>query len=133
MGLWKDADQPQFKDAVYNGLVVPLSYYPKVSLHPPKPLTPKQAPAGKNISSEIVKLFPALKTVRKVCPQCIKGVSKGMIHETGVAPLENIIIHLNDKHQWTREQIADWLEVISMDDDSIDLTIKEDANGTAAA
>lgn len=109
MGLWKDVDQPQFKEKVYNGLVVPLSY---------------SATSGKTISSEIVKLFPALMTVHKVCPQCIKGV---------VARLEKIIIHLNDEHQWTREQIADWLEVISMDDDSIDLTIKEDANGTAAA
>ncbi len=26
--------------------------------------------------------------------------------------LRHMLIHLNDVHQWTREQIADWLETI---------------------
>ena len=27
-------------------------------------------------------------------------------------PLQDIIIHFNDRHQWTRERIADWVETI---------------------
>jgi predicted nucleic-acid-binding protein len=26
--------------------------------------------------------------------------------------LEHIVWHLNDKHKWTREQIAEWVETI---------------------
>lgn len=29
--------------------------------------------------------------------------------------LESIIIHLNDTHQWAREQIADWLDTLDLD------------------
>lgn len=29
--------------------------------------------------------------------------------------LQNIIIHLNDSHEWTREQIADWLDTLDLD------------------
>jgi len=34
------------------------------------------------------------------CPMC----------STKVGPTFNVIAHLNDKHGWTREAIADWLE-----------------------
>lgn len=45
-----------------------------------------------------------------VCPEC------GMYaHDQKVFTL---IIHLNDKHNWTREQIADWL-----DESGLDVTI----------
>ena len=29
--------------------------------------------------------------------------------------LSNCIMHLNDKHHWTRQQIADWLEACDID------------------
>ena len=34
--------------------------------------------------------------------------------------VQNIIIHLNDEHHWTRERIADWIDTIT----NIDLTVK---------
>ena len=43
-----------------------------------------------------------------VCPEscCIAGLS-----DDGVG-LDNVIIHLNDAHHWTRERIADWVATI---------------------
>lgn len=41
--------------------------------------------------------------------------------DQGYGTLEYVIISLNDKHNWTRDQIADWLETLD-----IDLTFKED-------
>jgi len=38
--------------------------------------------------------------------------------------LSKAIVHLNDVHHWTREQIADWLDVIH-DEKLVDTTIKE--------
>jgi len=37
-----------------------------------------------------------------VCPHCdrVRG------------PLESMVVHLNDGHQWTRERIANWVETI---------------------
>lgn len=29
--------------------------------------------------------------------------------------LETLIVHLNDAHEWTREQIADWLDTLDLD------------------
>jgi hypothetical protein len=38
------------------------------------------------------------------CPAC-----------TGVSTVPVIIIHLNDGHKWSREDIADWLETLDLD------------------
>lgn len=32
-----------------------------------------------------------------------------------IYPVESVIIHLNDHHRWTREQIADWVETVERD------------------
>ena len=39
-----------------------------------------------------------------VCPQCL--------HEREGRILGDVVIHLNDDHYWTREQIADWVETV---------------------
>jgi hypothetical protein len=44
-------------------------------------------------------LFDCLDNQVRICPACAKKR----------LPLGAIIIHLNDHHQWTREQIAQWL------------------------
>ena len=38
------------------------------------------------------------------CPSCN--------HITQIGSVAEIIVHLNDEHRWTREQIAEWLEPI---------------------
>lgn len=38
-------------------------------------------------------------------PQEMQDEKDGTVHR-----LDNIIVHLNNHHRWTREQIADWLE-----------------------
>jgi hypothetical protein len=47
--------------------------------------------------------FPILKTKGVGCPMC--G------HDDGLG-LAFVISHLNDRHRWTREQIADWVETV---------------------
>lgn len=32
-----------------------------------------------------------------------------------VFPLRQLVMHINDEHKWTREQIADWLETLDVD------------------
>lgn len=44
-------------------------------------------------------LFECLDNEVRICPSCGKKR----------LPLGAIIIHLNDHHQWSREQIAEWL------------------------
>lgn len=47
--------------------------------------------------------------------------------------LRQMLIHLNDIHQWTREQIADWLETIhdptGANGPNLNFEVKEMANG----
>jgi len=54
---------------------------------------------GKLIPDHLERLFRCLDEMTKKCPQ---GCSKRL-------PLASMIVHLNDDHVWTREQIADWL------------------------
>jgi hypothetical protein len=42
--------------------------------------------------------------------------------------LREMIIHLNDHHKWTREQIADWLETLDLDLRFESLTNKGETN-----
>jgi hypothetical protein len=46
------------------------------------------------------RLFDCLENVRRRCPV---GCKKRL-------PLNAIILHLNDDHRWTREQIVEWLK-----------------------
>src|ERR1700682_837614 len=48
--------------------------------------------------------FPILRTMSE-CP-VLGGDSKSTV--------ENIAMHLNDFHRWTREAIADWVETLEM-------------------
>jgi hypothetical protein len=45
------------------------------------------------------RLFDCLENVRRRCPE---GCQKRL-------PLNAIILHLNDDHHWSREQIVEWL------------------------
>lgn len=52
----------------------------------------------------------------------LPGMSEKVIHPVSRESnwLIDIIVDLNDRHKWTREAIADWLETLD-----IDLTFKE--------
>lgn len=56
-------------------------------------------------------LVPSLVRRSAVCPACEDTKSTMSILWS--------IIHLNDRHEWTREAIADWLDTID-----VDLTVK---------
>jgi len=68
---------------------------------------------GSIVQKNLKKLFPALKEI-VTCPVCAK------LDKDRSSTLDRMIIHLNDEHRWTREEVADWLE--SLD---IDLEMKE--------
>jgi len=61
------------------------------------PRDPHEAHA---IRPRMDRLFDCLENVRRRCPE---GCNKRL-------PLNSIILHLNDDHHWTREQIVDWLK-----------------------
>jgi hypothetical protein len=61
------------------------------------PRDPEEAHA---IRPRLDRLFDCLENVRRRCPV---GCNKRL-------PLNAIILHLNDDHQWTREQIVEWLK-----------------------
>jgi hypothetical protein len=54
---------------------------------------------GKLVPDHLERLFRCLDEVTKACPQ---GCKKRL-------PLAAMIVHLNDDHRLTREQIAEWL------------------------
>lgn len=54
---------------------------------------------GKLIPDHLERLFRCLDEMTKKCPQ---GCNKRL-------PLASMIVHLNDDHRMTREQIAEWL------------------------
>ena len=51
------------------------------------------------IRPRLNRLFDCLENVRRRCPE---GCNKRL-------PLNSIILHLNDDHHWSREQIVSWL------------------------
>ena len=63
--------------------------------------------AGRHpVLSHLSKACPALDTARTECP---------LDHCSFTATLGTMIPHINDNHQWPRNQIADWLETLDLD------------------
>lgn len=71
--------------------------------------------------NELAELVPALKSYARPCPAV-----RDQIHQATVPPgercgcidpmlLKHLIQHLNDTHEWPREQIADWLDTLDVD------------------
>ncbi len=50
-------------------------------------------------------LFEGASQIRVMVPPCCRCLVD--LHE-----VDAVIVHLNDTHQWTREQIADWVETL---------------------
>lgn len=66
--------------------------------------------------------LPGVKAkVRYPC-ECAYGTSKNRI--LGGDTIMDVVIHLNDNHQWTREEIADWLDAVDDPENGVDLAFK---------
>lgn len=72
------------------------------------------------ILSELMSICPGLASVSRPCPGC-NGVPG---YDERPVPLAYLIQHVNDVHTWSREKIAEWLDIIALDDPDVDLTIK---------
>lgn len=82
---------PGYADAVWPGSGVPM-------------LQLQSAPV-KDVPKGLADLVPALANEQVACPAC----------KHPLRTLARRIIHLNDQHKWTREQIADWLDTLDID------------------
>lgn len=61
------------------------------------------------IQSEATALFPCLDKIVKYDCGCFENPMRR------VNSLADLIIHLNDHHKWTRNEIADWIESLDID------------------
>lgn len=61
------------------------------------------------IQSEVTALFPCLDRIVIYDCGCFENPTRK------VNSLADWIIHLNDQHEWKREEIADWLESLDVD------------------
>jgi hypothetical protein len=71
----------------------PVSPTPKYSAHH----------MGSEVADRLTELLPGLRKAAR-CPRCKEQRS-----------VRELIVHLNDKHRATREEIADWLETLDID------------------
>lgn len=81
---------------------------PVCKMHLPLPSTPDMA---------LAKIMPDLNAVVS-CPVAVPGfLEDGSIADAVPykARVSELIIYLNDRAGWTREQIADWLETLDVD------------------
>ena len=61
---------------------------------------------GEIVPRHLERLFHCLEDVVKRCPERAVGEEIACRKKL---PLGSMIVHLNDDHGWTREQIAEWL------------------------
>lgn len=62
---------------------------------------------GEIVPRNLERLFHCLEDVVKKCPEMIEATPAVQCRKK--LPLGAMIVHLNDDHGWTREQIAEWL------------------------
>ncbi len=77
-------------------------------------------PPNPNSPSELSKKLPGIDTV--VSLPC-NDKCNWYVKYDGKASIRTAVIHLNDYHKWSREKIADWLDLLQ-ERDGIDLTFK---------
>lgn len=68
-------------------------------------------------STEKVWWWRPVATAEALCPSCGQRArnSYGWITSSTV---EDVIVHLNNDHRWTRERIADWVESVEREQES---------------
>lgn len=82
------------------------SYKPSISAS----YKPTHSPhdMGSEVADELARLLPGLDSLTP-CPRCSGH------KETNTRSVRGQIVHLNDKHRATREEIADWLDALDVD------------------
>lgn len=68
----------------------------------------KKKTTGSNDFSMAAKNLPGVDKIVKECPGCKESGEGDSGYDN--TRLYNMIMHLNDSHQWSREKIADWIE-----------------------
>lgn len=63
---------------------------------------------GEIVPRNLERLFHCLEDVVKKCPETVVAPE---VQCRKKLPLGAMIVHLNDDHGWTREQIAEWLSI----------------------
>ena len=66
---------------------------------------------GEIVPRNLERLFHCLEDVVKKCPETIHTPEASEVQCRKKLPLGAMIVHLNDDHGWTREQIAEWLSI----------------------
>ena len=61
--------------------------------------------AGNTVIRTLKDVLPGIDWMHAECPDC-HDVHRQLVH---------IIVHLNDDHRWSRNDIADWLETLDWD------------------
>lgn len=78
---------------------------------PPAKFIPPKAASEEVVLGALLKAIPGLADARADnCPAC---ASKG--GQYGFKDVSTIIMHLNDSHLWSRQDIADWLDTLDCD------------------
>lgn len=103
----------------YDGIIVDMSgkvisgdYSPFPAYTSPSVIS-KPVVSGDTILKGLAAVIPGLMTATAVCPVCIKGGATvyGIVNPS---PIPNVIMHLNDAHQKSRADIADWLDTLDV-------------------
>jgi hypothetical protein len=82
-------------------------------------------PADRTPLDELAELVPALKSQHVRHPEVPPTGSACAGQVGALKTIGYMIVHLNDRHQWPREQIADWLDSL----ENVDLTIQSASSG----
>lgn len=87
----------------------------------------KDLPLKGNVQAMLLHKLPFLTEVKLTCP--VETCPQSQANESTHRALQFIIVHVNDTHKWSGDQIADWLETLDVDltipleDDSIKLEV----------
>jgi hypothetical protein len=84
--------------------------------------SPSPPPGLGDVAEALRSLCPAYISEKTPCPACLlaSGGIAYLAYGSIAISVGQQIVHLNDFHRWTREEIADWLEGLD-----VDLTIKK--------
>lgn len=109
-----------------------LTFSMDFPVSPGFPPPPDQVDGG-NVIATLKNAIPGLSDAKATCPKCVSAsdtvvtlpptVTDMTVQELMYGkppsvvnvPVIDIVVHLNDHHKWSREQIADWLETQDWD------------------
>jgi hypothetical protein len=75
----------------------------------------KNKKVGEAVVDALGKAIPGFSTMRQPCPRPTEHTIHCDTFQDPDTLLQETIVHLNDHHRWSREQIADWLDTLDHD------------------